>query len=240
MRNDLRSVWMRPVKLLHNSINMMTKNLILPLLSLLMLVPPVNTLAAGSVKHSNFIDGEVRLEKCPRRHGSYCYIKPGIQLAKYTRVAFTPIEFRLHPQSEYRGLAPDDFKLVSDMFHQTLIGQLEPEYQVVITTDAKTLAVRIALIDIKLKKKSRTLMGWTPIGLVAGTAQDKVSKKLKLLDAVLEAEFLDGSTGERLAVLVDQNLYEDGSNTESWEGMRLMFKHYAQRIKLRLDEAHKK
>jgi len=100
--------------------------------------------------------------------------------------------------------------------------------------------VRIALIDIKLEKKSRTLMGWTPIGLVGGTVQDKVSKKLKLLDAVLEAEFLDGSTGERLAVLVDQNLYEDGSSTESWESMRLMFKHYAKRIKLRLDKAHKK
>jgi len=219
----------------------MIRNLLYPFLSLLMLVLPVNTLAAtGPVKHSNFIDGQVKLEKCPRRHGSYCNIKPGIQLEKYNKVAFTPIEFRLHPQSKYRGVAPDDFKLVSDMFHQTLIGQLEPDYQVVISADAKTLVVRIALIDIKLEKKSRTLMGWTPIGLVGGTVQDKVSKKLKLLDAVLEAEFLDGSTGERLAVLVDQNLYEDGSSTESWESMRLMFKHYAKRIKLRLDKAHKK
>jgi len=195
--------------------NMVLKRLALPFLSLLVLVLPINVQAAGPVTHSNFIDGKVKLEKCPRRHGSYCYLKPGIQLAKYNKVAFTPIEFRLHPQSQYRGVEPDDYKLVSDMFHQTLIGQLEPDYQVVISTDDKTLAVRIALIDIKLKKKSRTLMGWTPIGLVAGTAQDKVSKKLELLDAVLEAEFLDGTTGERLAVLVDQNLYEDGSNTKS-------------------------
>jgi len=205
-----------------------------------MLVLPVNTLAAaGPVKHSDFIEGDVKLEKCPRRYGSYCNIKPDIQLDKYDKVAFTPIEFRLHPQSEYRGVEPDSFKLVSDMFHQTLIGQLEPDYQVVVTADAKTLVVRIALIDIKLQKRGRSLMGWT-VGLVPSVAQDKVSKKLKLLDAVLEAEFLDGSTGERLAVLVDQNLYEDGSNTESWESMRLMFKHYAKRIKFRLDEAHKK
>ncbi|MCW8964065.1 MAG: DUF3313 domain-containing protein [Gammaproteobacteria bacterium] len=197
-------------------------------------------LFAAAPSLSDFIDGDVKLEKCPKRHGSYCYIKPGIQLAKYNKVLFTPIEFRLHPQSEYRGVAPDDYKLVSDMFHQTLIGQLEPAYPVVTNSDASTLAVRIALVDIKLKKKSRTLMGWTPVGLIAGTAQDKVSKKLKLLDAVLEAEFVDAATGERLAVLVDQNLYEDGSNTESWESMRLMFKHYAKRIKARLDEAHKK
>jgi hypothetical protein len=196
-----------------------------------------SVMAAGPVTHSDFIEGRVKLDKCPKRHGSYCNIKPGIQLAKYNKVAFTPIEFRLHPQSEYRGLAPDDFKMVSDMFHQTLIGQLEPDYPVVISADASTLVVRIALTDIKLKKKSRTLMGWTPIGLVAGTAQDKVSKKLRLEDAVLEAEFLDGKTAERLAVLVDQNLYEDGSSTDSWERMRLMFKHYAKRIKARLDQA---
>ena len=204
------------------------------------LLLPLSALAAKPVTHSGFIEGRVKLDKCPKRHGSYCYIKPGINLANYSKIAFTPIEFRLHMHSPYSGVQPDDFKLVSDMFHRTLMGQLEPDYPVVHSTDARTLAVRIALIDIKLKKRSRTLMGWTPIGLVAGTAQDRVSKKLKLQDAVLEAEFLDGATGERLAVLVDQNLYEDGSNTESWDAMQLVFKYYAQRIKLRLDEAHGK
>lgn len=217
---------------------MMKQQAALLLAGLLTIALPASALAAGPVTHSNFIEGKVKLNKCPKRHGSYCNIKPGINLAKYRKVAFTPIEFRLHMHSPYRGVEPDDFKLVSDMFHQTLIGQLEPDYPVETTTDAQTLTVRIALIDIKLKKKSRTLMGWTPIGLVGGTAQDKVSKKLRLEDAVLEAEFLDGQTGERLAVLVDQNLYEDGSSTDSWERMRLMFKHYAKRIKARLDEAH--
>jgi len=218
----------------------MIKNPAIPLLFLIMLALPLSTLAAGPVRHSNFIDGKVELEKCPKRHGSYCYIKPGIQLAKYNKVAFTPIEFRIHMHSEYSGVKPDDFKAISDMFHQTLIGQLEPEYDVVISPDANTLAVRIALIDIKLERKSRGLLDFTPIGLAVNATQDKVSQQTILHDAVMEAEFLDGATGERLAVLVDQNLYEDGSNTKSWESMRLMFKHYAGRIKIRLDEAHKK
>lgn len=207
---------------------------------LCLLSSPAFVFADGHVKHTSFIEGKVKLEKCPRRHGSYCYIKKGMDLAKFDRVAFSPIEYRLHRHSEYRGVNPDDFALVSEMFNQTLADQLEPDYPVVDKVNQKTLAIRIALVDIKLKKRSRTLMGWTPIGLIAGSGQDKVSKKLKMLDAVIEAEFLDGGTGERLAVLVDQNLYEDGSNTESWESMKLILKHYAKRVKLRLDEAHAK
>jgi len=51
---------------------------------------------------------------------------------------------------------------------------------------------------------------------------------------------MDGASGERLTVPVDQNLYEGGSRAESWERVRLIFKNYAKRIKARLDEAHGK
>ena len=98
----------------------------------------------------------------------------------------------------------------------------------------------LALIDIKLNKRSHALPGYMPVSQDVRAAQDKVSKKLNFQNAAIKTEFMDGASGVRLAVLIDQNLYEGGSRAESWERVRLIFKNYAKRIKARLDEAHGK
>jgi len=196
------------------------------LLALAVLASSSTTMfAANQVTHSAFIDGKVKLEKCPRRHGSYCYFSPDMNLEKFNRVHFPTIEYQLSVFSDYSSVNPEDYKKVSDMFRETLDKQLEPAYPVVSEVTTDTLVVRMALVDVKLKKGKSSLF---------------TSSRIELADAVIEAELLDGGTGERLAVLVDQNLYEDGSYTESWESMQLIFKHYSKRLKKRLDDSRVK
>jgi len=197
-----------------------------------MLAFPSVVLASSPAGYSDFIRGEVKLDKCFKGQDSFCYIKPGTQFRKFNRVAFTPIEFRLHPDSEYRGVAPADFKLLSDMFHRTQIGQLEPEYQVVISTNPRTVAVRVALTGIKLMKTNTA----TAAGSNTRAALDSIAKTIDLSDATMETEFIDGETGERISVQVDRNLNRNNVNNGTWEGIRGIFKQYAGRIKSRLQK----
>jgi len=200
---------------------------------------PAPALASSHIKPGDRIQSRIKFEACFNRKDSYCNTKPGANTTKYTRVAFKPIEFRLHPQSEYRGVDPAGFKLVSDMFHQTLIGQLEPEYQVVNYVNPQTLAVHVTLVDLKLKKTDRARKDTAHGGLGISAAQDKISETFQMSDAVIETEYFDGEKGQRLAVSVDHNLYENPASTEPWETMRQVFKNYAKRIKARLDLANK-
>ncbi|MCW8964515.1 MAG: DUF3313 domain-containing protein [Gammaproteobacteria bacterium] len=201
---------------------------------------PAPALASGHIKPGDRIQSSIQFEECFNKKDSYCNTRPGTNVTKYTRVAFKPLKFRLHPQSEYRGVDPAGFKLVSNMFHQTLIGQLEPEYQVVNYVNPQTLAVHATLVDLKLKKTDHTRKDTTYGGLGISAAQDKISEAFQMSDAAIETEYFDGEKGQRLAVSVDKHLYENPASTEPWESMRQGFKNYARRIKARLDLANKR
>jgi hypothetical protein len=209
------------------------KKLLVVGLATIGLFVPLSSIAEKPVKPSAFIEGPVQLEKNPKRVGSYRYINPEANLGRYTTVSIAPIEFFIDWHSDYKGMNPNDFKFISDMFRRTLIDVLEPDYPVVDKVGADTIHIRLALTGIKLKKKRRGLIAITPVGLASGAFQD-VSKKVILLDAVIEAELLDAATGERVAVLVDQNINYDGSGAESWEAMQRNLRYYAQRLKERL------
>ena len=199
---------------------MMGNKFVLPIFSVVMFAISPVVLASSPAEYSDFIRGEVKLGKCFKRPDSFCYVKPGSQFRKFNRIAFTPIEFRLHPDSEYRGVAPANFKLLSDMFHRTLIGQLEPEYQVVISTNPSTVAVRVALTGIKLLKTNVANTSDTSMR----AALDNLSKTINLSDATLESEFIDGETGERISVQVDRNLNSNNVNNESLKELKKIYK----------------
>ena len=59
------------------------------------------------------------------------------------------------------------------------------------------------------------------------------------MDAVIEAELIDGDSGDRLEVFFDQNQYEDSSNIEQQESIKLIFKHYGKRVTYKLVVSHK-
>lgn len=189
---------------------------------------------------TDFIEGDVVLQKDPDKAGAYRYEKPGLDLKNYDRILLQPVEIWIHPKSKYKGISPDDLKLISDAFIQTLVNELEPTYPVVNKTGPGTLVVRLAITDVKMKKKKRGLLGYTPIGIVVTAAKDAAGKRVSLVEAGIEAELLDGLTGERLGVLVDRGLEtsKDKKKKLSWDDIDERLSFYAKRFKARLDAAH--
>jgi len=190
--------------------------------------------AAG--QSSEFLDIHPELKPDPNRPGALVWQKPEFDRAKYTKVMFEPLSIFLAPDSEYKGLNSDDVNALAAGFRDAVVQSLEPELPVVSVAGSGVLYVRAALTRVKLKKPTRGLLGYTPIGLVVTAAQDAAGKRISLEDAVLELEARDALTGEPLAVIVDSHPTTKASGKEelSWKSIEDAFKFYATRFKSRM------
>jgi Protein of unknown function (DUF3313) len=200
------------------------------------------TWAASEVKSSGFIENPPALEPDPDRPGALIYRKPGVNLGAYNKVAIDPVTIWIHPESEYKGIDPDELKVLADGLRASLIAALEPDYPVVNKLGPGVLGVRLAITNVRLKKKERGLLDYTPIGLVVTSVQDIAGKRISLADAAIEAELLDAKTSERLGVLIDKKPgAREGAESKqlTWDAIRETLDFYSKRFRSRLDEAHR-
>ena len=162
---------------------------------------PVAAQSPGAL--TAFIEGDIKLQPHPELANVYRYIAPGEDLKAFDRLMFEPIEVWLHEDSPYKGVDADELKAFSDRFLEVMIEELEPRYPVVSRPGPGVAVVRIAVSGIKLKKKKRGLLGYTPAGFVVTSAMAAAGKRMSLVDATIEGEVLDGANDERIGVVVD-------------------------------------
>ncbi len=187
---------------------------------------------------SEFIDNMPQVSPDPDRPGAMIWEKPGVDRAAYTRVMMEPITIFISPDSEYKGLNPDELKTLADTFRETVTRTLEPEIPVVNQAGPGVMYMRAALTDVDVAKKKRGLLGYTPIGFVAGVAKEAVAgPSVTLKNASLEIEMLDSVSGERLGVLVDKAPKSAGDDHLSWDSISKTFQYYADRFKARMQAA---
>ncbi len=198
---------------------------------------PVN--ADDHIPHSAFIEGKVDLSPVPDKKGAFRYIKPDLDLKKYSKIIIEPVGVWLRPQSEYKGIQPDTVKAMADSFAQILVNELEPEYSVVGQAADDTLVVRLAIMGLKTKKKKRGLLGYIPVALVVSALNTDALERVSLIDAGIEAEVLDSVTGERLAALVDTGIRtpksESADKKLTWQDIEASLRFYAKRFKAQLN-----
>jgi len=161
---------------------------------------PISSFAAPN---SGFLDDYSDLKADPDRSGAMIYRKSGVSLGAYNKIVISPIEIWYHPNTKYKGVSPDEMKVLADTFASILTNELEPDYPVVGSHGKGVLIVRLAITNLKMKKKKRGLLGYMPIGTAITALKDVAGKRITLSDATIEAELLDGESGERLGTLVD-------------------------------------
>lgn len=191
--------------------------------------------AADVTRYSGFVDHYPDLKLDPRGGGGQLYIKPGANLGSYQKIMIEPIEIWMADDSKYKGFSPDDLKEITDEFYRVMLTNLEPDYPVVSQPGKGVLVVRLAITDVYAKKKKRGLLGYTPIGAVAGAATGAY-RKVDLHDATIEAELFDAGSPDQLAVLVDKlSVSKGGADKTSWDDISKALDYYAKRLRARLD-----
>jgi hypothetical protein len=169
------------------------------------------------------------------------YVAPGAfsRLAMYDAVIVDSPEVLMSAKSEYKGATPLDLFAVSSFLRETVDHAIESGgYYVVDHPDEGVLYMTLAITDLKLKKKKRGLLAYTPSGYFMKASIDAtrtMMEKYDIMSLTLQAEIVDSTTNEVLASLVALR----GNN-----GQRLEFKDFdadvqsfASRLVCRLDNS---
>lgn len=159
--------------------------------------------AAGDGKFSGFLENYSALTLHPERTNVLVYTAPGFHPRNYSRFIFTPIEIWADPDSEYKGVQPDQLKKITDRIREVITKKIEDGYPIVDKPGPGVVIVRIALTNVYLKKKKWKWYSYTPIGAASKGVQEAAGKNVALTTAHLEIEILDSQSGQRLKAGVD-------------------------------------
>jgi len=193
-----------------------------------------------------FLDDYSKLQ--PRSAGEFSdlfYGAPDLfsRISGYTGVALDQPEVLISPASPYKGGKPEDMTQIAELMRSALAEQLtKGGYNVVEARGPGVIFVRLALTDLELTKKKRGLLSYTPVGAVVKAGTDAVKETLDKVDITrmtLQAELLDGESGELLAALVvARGTPEGGKGARiEFEELTGMLSEYGARMRCGLDNA---
>ncbi len=131
------------------------------------------------------------------------------KLQSYDAIMVDQPEIFIADDSRYKGMKPDDMKLIADTFRDIMLGELGEDYRIVEDPGPGVLYLRIAFSDMFVKRKmSKNPLSYTPVGAVLKATKNaltkNIMKKISLVEAKMEVELLDSRTGEVLGAVVEK------------------------------------
>lgn len=197
---------------------------------------------AQELIYSGFMTDYTQLRKVTDGSASYRYVAPGVedQLIDYFAVMIDQPEIFIAVDSEYRGVKPKQLDALADALRSGIASALSQNLYIVDQPGENVMYISVAITNLKMKKKKKGLLGYTPIGLVTGAvkgaATSDIAKKADLQSMVFEAEVFDSDTGERLVALIDSQ-FVDQADSMSWEELQEFMVQYGRLFQCRFDNA---
>lgn len=174
----------------------------------------------------------------------YVYIAPQAieKLAKYQGVMVDQPEILVSPDSPYKGAKPTDLQAVANSMRDAMDARLKAgNYNVVDKPGPGILYLRIALTDLSVEKKKRSLLEYTPIGAVVGFGVDAMKdfqNKFDILKMVFQGEITDSATNEVFSSYVMVVGGGDKPVRIDFDKVKANMDEFGERLRCRLDNAH--
>ena len=173
--------------------------------------------AVDEARFSGFLDDYSKLEPNPEMVTDLIYIVPGHEekVAGFDSIMIDQPEIFIHPESKYKGMKPDDMKVLSDNLRELMVEKLKGHYTIVEETGPNVLYFRMAFSGLYLKKKrSKNPLAYTPVGLLTRGVKKAVTrditKKISLVEANIEGQILVSMTGEVIgSIVVQRGVHKD-------------------------------
>ncbi len=201
-----------------------------------------STSQAQEMIYSGFMTDYTQLEKITDGSMDYRYLAPGGEdkLARYDAVMIDQPEIFIANDSPYRGVKPKQLNALADALRAAIAGALAEDLYVVDTPGKNVLYVSVAVSNLKLTKKKKSILGYTPAGLVTGAvrgaATSDIAKKANLQGAVLELEAFDSITNERIVAIIDSR-GSGAKSPSSWEELEELMATYGTRMQCRFNNS---
>lgn len=191
---------------------------------------------------STFITDIPALQPVPAVEGAWGWEKEQDILKGYDKFMLVDVEVMLAADSPYKGINARQLKAITDTMRALIVKEMEPDYPIVSQAGPGVAQWSMAITNVKISKRKKNLMNYTPPGLIAGSvrrAADALTN-ISLANAVVEAEFTDSVTGERLGVRVATKPWAQAEVSEgkmSWETLEAAFEYYVKMVRKRADQA---
>ncbi len=194
---------------------------------------------------SGFLESYEELQPAEDIWLNYVYTVPDFpaHIADTTAFLIEQPEIFIAPDSKYGGMKPDDMKMMADSMRAIFAEAMVENYQIAASPGPNTLVMRMAFTNVHLKKKGRSLLGYTPIGFVASSAKKALMNdfvdNILLTAVVWEAEMLNSQTGERYgAMIINLGNRDTKKEFTSWDQLMQALEVGAARIMCRIDNAN--
>ena len=215
---------------------------------------------AATTNYASALSYPERLKATEDASGAMRWKDQTVDFRKYDKILIEQIRVQL--ASDSSSINPDDLKILTDYFHQSLIQSLDPPYAIVSDAGRGVLRVRITLVDlVATKPEISVIVLVAPFGTAADLAMGAASGRPGdsapyLGKTAIAVEFIDGETntvvgayaetrfGRKYVLDARQNLsagvsegaesYLDAYST--WAYAKQAFDGWSQQFRVRLDQ----
>jgi hypothetical protein len=183
---------------------------------------------------------DIVLEPGPPGAGKMRWLKPGVDFARYKRVIFDNVLFFFAPDSEYKGMDPQELKGLADAFKQQLVGSLKKAYPIALAPRPDVARIRFAITDLRQNRPVHS--DFSTDGAI-GTGNNNVRRRAATSwsgSGATEAEVLifDSLTQDVIAAAKDSRTAGLKEKFTKWGAAEDAFQFWANSLRIFLDQAH--
>ena len=237
------------------------------LLSALIALPVVATaetapaaspeLMFGDYEAKGFLSDYSKISKTKNPDGSYEYKDTTVDYGKYNKLLVDRIKIFFKDDSDYKGIDPDELKVLTDYFYEAVSKAVGDAYPMVKEPGPDVLRLRVAVTDLVPNKPEASVATLViPFSWVAdagsGVAKGETGSTVFTGHATVEVEALDSESSEQLVAFIETETGKKYNwahgvtkgvtgymNAYSkWNYTKTAMDDWAHLLRVRLDAAH--
>ena len=183
---------------------------------------------------------EITLQPGPPGGAKMRWLKPGVDFSKYHRLMLDPVVFFFSPDSEYKGMDPQELKGLADAFRRRLVDTLKKNYPISASPAPDVARLRLAITDLKQSRPD--ICGITADGLIGFGEKSRQKRDGKLWSGsgatAAELVVFDSMTQDVISAAKDKRTFGLKEKFTRWGSAEDAFQFWAERIKLFMDRVH--
>jgi hypothetical protein len=211
----------------------------------------------GDYQTKGFLTEYSNISTEPDEHGAFRYRDTSADFKKYNKLLVDRIKIWFKDDADYKGIDPDELKMLTDYFYKAIETALGDAYPMVKEPGPDVLRLRIAVTDLVPNKPEASVTSLVVPFLwvgeaTAGAATREMGTTPFTGEATIELEALDSLSSQQLGALIETRAgkkfawdegVSEGINSylnaySKWEYTKKAMDNWAQRVRTRLDELH--
>ena len=200
--------------------------------TIIIILPLFTGCSTNKIASSGFLSNYGNLREDNEFKGIYWWEKQGVNFKQYTKLIIDPVEVRIDENRSQRKMSKEETGALAARLRQYVVEEVKNSYPLTDQPAGDVLRIRSAITHLKPVNPALNIASAAIIFL-----------PIDVGEVVVEAQFLDSSSGEILGELAAQNRTDVASLTTKvwtrWSQVDAAFREWAKILRGSLDESHR-